>query len=217
MYQRVIVVVEDEDLIRSLIADSLERAGFRVASAANAADARRIIKSVDPDAVILDIDLGQGPSGFDIAEVLRREAQGVGIVFLTSLPDSRFAGQDAGMVHEGEAYLNKSLISESQILIDALEAVLQETITENYRHDRLEARPFAHLSKTQIIVLRLLSEGKTNQQIADLRKRSLGATEGTIARTLEALGITSELDINGRVLAVQKYLTVVKAGKKYSK
>jgi len=56
MYQRVIVVVEDEDLIRSLIADSLERAGFRLASAANAADARRIIKSVDPDAVILDID-----------------------------------------------------------------------------------------------------------------------------------------------------------------
>jgi len=214
MYQRVIVVVEDEDLIRSLIADSLERAGFRVASAANAADARRIIKSVDPDAVILDIDLGQGPSGFDIAEVLRREAQGVGIVFLTTLPDSRFAGQDAPMVYDGEAYLNKSLISESQLLIDALEAVLQETSTENYRHDQLEARPFAHLSKTQIGVLRLLSEGKTNQQIADLRKRSLGATEGTIARTLEALGITSELDINGRVLAVQKYMTVVKAGKK---
>ena len=67
MYQRNIVVVEDDDLLRSLLADSLERAGFRVTTAANAADARRAIHTADPDAVVLDIDLGQGPNGFDIA------------------------------------------------------------------------------------------------------------------------------------------------------
>ena len=214
MYQRVIVVVEDEDLIRSLIADSLENAGFRVASAANAADARRVIRNVDPDAVVLDIDLGKGPNGFDIAEVLRREQKGVGILFLTSLPDPRFAGHESTSINNGEAYLNKSLISESKILLDALETVLRNTNTEKFRHDLLTDRPLGNLSKTQISVLTLLSEGKTNQQIADIRKRSLGATEGTIARTLETLGITSDLDVNGRVAAVRKYFSILKPSNK---
>jgi DNA-binding NarL/FixJ family response regulator len=56
----------------------------------------------------------------------------------------------------------------------------------------------------------MLSEGKTNQQIADLRERSLGSTESMIARTLEALGIQNTKDVNGRVAAVRKYLNVVK-------
>ena len=56
-YQRAVVVVEDDDLVRSLLASYLENAGFLVSSAGNATDARRVINSVDPDAVVLDIDL----------------------------------------------------------------------------------------------------------------------------------------------------------------
>jgi DNA-binding NarL/FixJ family response regulator len=210
MYRRSVVVVEDDDLLRSLLADSLDHAGFDVATAANAADARRIINSVDPDAVILDIDLGRGPTGFDIADILRKESKDIGIVFLTSMPDPRFAGAAADTIPKNEAYLSKALVSESKLLIDALEAVLKESGIRKYRHHELPGRPFANLSRTQIQVLQLLSEGKTNQQIADTRKRSLGATESAISRTLEALGISGDLDTNSRVSAVRKYLTVIK-------
>jgi len=126
MYKRNVVVVEDDDLLRSLLADSLERAGFNVTTAANAADARRAIHTADPDAVVLDIDLGQGPNGFDIAETLRRDSKDVGIVFLTSIPDSRFVGKEYKDIPKNEAYINKSLISESKMIVDALEAVLRD-------------------------------------------------------------------------------------------
>jgi DNA-binding NarL/FixJ family response regulator len=210
MYQRNIVVVEDDDLLRSLLADSLERAGFRVTTAANAADARRAIHTADPDAVVLDIDLGQGPNGFDIAETLRRDSKDVGIVFLTSVPDPRFMGKESKQIPKNEAYVNKSLISESKIIIDALEAVLRESDLKDFRHHEIENRPFGNLSNTQVEIIKLLSEGKTNQQIADLRERSLGSTESMIARTLEALGIQNDKDVNGRVAAVRKYLNVVR-------
>ena len=207
--KRTVVVVEDEDLLRSLISDSLERAGFEVASAANAADARRVIHSVDPDAVLLDIDLGTGPTGFDIAEVLRRQSPEIGIVFLTSMPDPRFIDGDH-KVPSNEGYLSKSLVTESKLVVDALEAVLTETGIEDFRHDELSDRPFAKLSRTQIQVLSLLAEGKTNQQIADARQRSLGATESAVARTLEAIGITGETLMNTRVAAARKYLSVIR-------
>jgi len=210
MYQRNIVVVEDDDLLRSLLADSLERAGFRVTTAANAADARRAIHTADPDAVVLDIDLGQGPNGFDIAETLRRDSKDVGIVFLTSVPDPRFMGKESKQIPKNEAYVNKSLISESKIIIDALEAVLRESDLKDFRHHEIENRPFGNLSNTQVEIIKLLSEGKTNQQIAELRERSLGSTESMIARTLEALGIQNDKDVNGRVAAVRKYLNVVR-------
>ena len=69
MFARHVVVVEDESLLRDLIAKSLEAAGFTVSTAANAADAKRACAAVDPDAVVVDIELGAGPNGFDFADV----------------------------------------------------------------------------------------------------------------------------------------------------
>ena len=46
IYKRTVVVVENDDFLRSLIADSLEKAGFNVATAANGLDAKRMIFSI---------------------------------------------------------------------------------------------------------------------------------------------------------------------------
>lgn len=205
---RTVLVVENEDFLRSLIADSLEKFGFSVATAANGLDAKRIIKSVDPDAAILDIDLGNGPTGLDIAAQLAISSPEIGIIFLTDLPDPRFA-REAHEVKKNQAYLNKSLLSDSTTLVEAVEAVLRESKVENYRHDKLNNRPLSNLSRTQLEILKLIVEGRTNQQIADLRQRSLGATESAITRTLEALGIDRDSDLNVRAEAVRTYFEAV--------
>lgn len=211
VFTRSVVVVEDDAFLRSLLADSLEKSGFDVSTAASASDAKRIIRVVDPDAVVLDIDLGPGPNGFDIADNLRKAAKDVAIVFLTSLPDPRFAGRDKKAVYKNSAYLNKHLLSDTSTLIDALESVLTERGVKGYRHHELEDRPLVNLSRTQIQVLQLLAEGKTNQQIADLRKRSLAATESAITRTLEALGVDAQAEQNVRVAAAMRYAGVVRS------
>jgi DNA-binding NarL/FixJ family response regulator len=210
-YPRTIVVVEDDGFLRSLLADSLESAGFLVSTAANASDAKRVINLVDPDAVILDVDLGRGPTGFDIADRLRAQSDEVGILFLTSLPDPRFAGRDQSAVYKNAAYLNKNMIEDSTTVLNALNAVLTGRDVARYRHNELGDRPFAQLSNTQVQVLRLLAEGKTNQQIADARQRSLGGTESAITRTLEALGIDAQANINVRVAAANKFSHLVKS------
>ena len=208
-YKRSVVVVEDDSFLRSLLADSIEAAGFSVSTAANAADARRVINAVDPDAVVLDIDLGIGPNGFDIADAIRAQSDDTSIVFLTALPDPRFAGREDKAVYKNAAYLNKHLLEDADTLISALEAVLTERSITKFRHHEDDNRPLAHLSRTQIQVLQLLAEGKTNQQIADARQRSLAATESAITRTLEALQIDSSADVNVRVVAAREYLTHV--------
>jgi DNA-binding NarL/FixJ family response regulator len=206
MYKRHVVVVEDEAFLRSLLADYLEQAGFLVTTAASAADARRAIKSVDPDAVVLDIDLGPGPNGLDIGEALLAHSTDIAVVYLTSLTDIRVLDDVGRSIHPRAAYLNKTQIESGDVLVSALESVLQEKDVAAYRHDRNDDRPLANLSLTQIQILKLVSEGKTNQQIADLRQRSLSATEGTISRAFTAIGIDTSVDVNSRVLAATSFL-----------
>ena len=209
MFSRSVVVVEDEDFLRGLLANTLESAGFTVGTASNALDARRVIKNLDPDALVLDVNLGRGLNGFDIAEATRISTPEVAIVFLTDMPDARFAGKDPKSLPKNIAYLNKNLLEDTTTLLDALQAVLTETNVNNFRHDVSESRAFAKLSQTQIQIIQLLAQGNSNQQIAEIRQRSLAATESAIARTLEAMGVDTKSKGNARVEAVSKYLEVM--------
>jgi DNA-binding NarL/FixJ family response regulator len=210
MYARSVLVVEDDALVRSLIASHLEAAGFQVAVAANFTDALRLMKIIDPDGLILDIDLGPGPNGFDLAERVRRQSDEVAILFLTSLSDPRFANSKLDKSASSTTYLNKHLVTDASSLLSALEAALTDTNVEAHRDDLRTDRPLGNLSKLQIQILQLVAQGKTNQQIAVLRGRSIAATESAVSRTLKALGIDVSADINARVVAANEYMLKIK-------
>jgi DNA-binding NarL/FixJ family response regulator len=209
LYARSVVVVEDDSFMRSLLAEYLEKAGFQVSTAATAADAKRLIAAVDPDALVLDIDLGPGPSGLDLANSMSLNSNEVGTVFLTSFSDPRFAGHEMKAAHPRAAYLNKHMLEDSAVLVEALNAVLLERDITTFRHDRRLDRPLANLSNPQVQVLRLIAEGKTNQQIADIRQRSLAATESLVTRTLDALGISTSASVNVRVAAAREFMSQI--------
>ncbi len=203
-FARHILVVEDEHLLRDLLARTLEAMGFVVSTAANAADAKRAVKASDPDAMLVDIELGPGPTGLDLAEVIARQRPDIGVVFLTNLPDPRFMGKDAKAVLKNQAYIRKSAVNSGSELIDAIEAVLKDGVTKEYRHDLASNRPLAQLSKRQLDTLKLVAEGKTNQQIANLRGTSVRAVEAMISRIFQALGLDLGSS-NPRVEAVALY------------
>ena len=208
---RTVVVVENESLLRDLIARSLETAGFEVSTAANAADAKRAVKAADPDVCVVDIELGPGPNGFDFAEYLSREANDVGVVFLTNLPDPRFANRDVKVITQNQAYLRKSQLVDSKELIEAVNAVLKEQDVDKFRHDQNLERPLAELSRRQISVLKLVAEGYSNNQIAEERGTTVRAVEGMVSRIFQALGVEAQGLGNARVEATRMYLSAAGA------
>jgi len=209
--QRTIVVVENESLLRDLIARSLEAAGFDVSTAANAAAAKRAVKATDPDICVVDIELGPGPNGFDLADYLAREVPDVGVVFLTNLPDPRFADRDIKTVTQNQAYLRKSQLVDSKELIEAVNAVLKEVDVDRYRHDQNLERPLAALSRRQISVLKLVAEGHSNNQIAEERGTTVRAVEAMVSRIFTALGVDAQGAGNARVEVTRMYLSAAGA------
>jgi DNA-binding NarL/FixJ family response regulator len=209
MTARLVLVVEDDDLLRELIATALEVRGYAVQTAATIVEAKRLFHATDPDGMVLDVDLGPGPNGFDFAQTARKEAPGTGVVFLTQLPDPRFAVENEQGLPTGIAYLRKSALADLNILYDALDAAMRGESTATHRHDLDKSRPFAALTVKQIEVLHHMASGKSNAQIANVRGTSLKATEDAIRRACQAIGIDSSLEGNSRTSAVTKYLSVV--------
>jgi DNA-binding NarL/FixJ family response regulator len=212
MYSRHVVVVENEPLMRDLIGKTLESAGFKVTTAANAADAKRVHLAIDPDAMVIDIELGPGPDGFDLAAAVLAESPEIAIVFLTNLPDPRLAGKDSKSVPKNAAYLRKSNLVDANELVDALNSVLKSEDASAYRHDLDAKRPLAELSAKQLEVLKQISDGLSNQQIADARGTSVRAVEGMVSRIFEALNIDVQDEGNSRVDAVKKFFIATRPG-----
>ena len=203
---RSVVVVEDDAFLRSLIGNFLANQGFEVHEADNALDAIKLIAKVDPDALVLDIDLGGQLTGVDVANRVNPADNGIALVFLTSLSDFRFANTSVSTDFPNAAYLNKNLLTDPTTLVDALNTVLSEDSVDALRQDKLEDRPLGSLTKTQIKVLQLVASGKTNQQISDERETTIEATEALIARIWKALEIDTSTPGNARVLAAREYL-----------
>jgi DNA-binding NarL/FixJ family response regulator len=203
--KRTVLVVEDEMLIRSLVARQLEHEGFEVFAAANALEARKISDAYEVDVAVIDIELGHGPSGFDLASILRSNDPGIAIVFLTHLPNPKLMGVDNSRIPKNAAYLVKDKVSDSKVLTDAIEATLRERVTEHMRFDITSENKFKDVSRSQIQVFQMMANGLSNHEIAAQRGTSVRAVENLIRRAMA----TANISVDGgqsRVLAVREFL-----------
>jgi DNA-binding LytR/AlgR family response regulator len=82
-----ILIVEDEPLIAEDLRGHLEALGYEVAGHCdNALDAMAEIASAQPDLLLLDINLGDGPDGVQLAEKVRAK-HATPFIFVTSHSD----------------------------------------------------------------------------------------------------------------------------------
>lgn len=78
-----ILLVDDSPIVRSLVSDVLIRHGFTVAEAYDGQAALEMIDEVQPDLVLLDLDMPR-MNGFQVLTRLRRRPKTAPIVMLTS-------------------------------------------------------------------------------------------------------------------------------------
>ena len=80
-----ILVVDDEPRIADICRDYLQRAGFKVSTAGNGADALTIARTKQPDLIVLDLGLPK-MDGLDVTKALRKYSS-VPIIMLTARVD----------------------------------------------------------------------------------------------------------------------------------
>ncbi|MGA7194283.1 MAG: response regulator transcription factor [Anaerolineales bacterium] len=204
MAKQHILLVDDHEVVRIGLKSLLERhPQFTVVGEAGSArEALEQVANLKPEVVIMDIRL-PGTSGIEACEEIVNKFPGTKVIMLTSYAEDEmlFSAIRAG----ASGYILKQIGSDD--LVKALEAVsrgealLDPAVTQRVFQEvrravkEEEASAFAHLSQQEKHVLLLVSEGKTNREIA----KALFLGEGTVRNYVSS--ILSKLGVNNRAEA----------------
>jgi two-component system OmpR family response regulator len=127
-----ILVVEDEDPIRELVATALRFTGFTVEPVCSGREALAAARNNAYHLIVLDVNLPD-VDGFEVCRKLRADGNMVPIVFLTARDDP--SDLRAGFTGGGDDYVTKPFSLEELVL--RIEAVLRRTRTPETAHQRL--------------------------------------------------------------------------------
>ncbi len=198
-----ILLVDDHEVVRLGLRALLEHhSQFEVVGeAASAKEAIEGVGRVHPDIVLMDIRL-PGTSGIEACEEIIKTFPETRVVMLTSYAEDEmlFSAIRAG----ASGYILKQIGGED--LIRALEAVgrgealLDSAVTQRVFQEvrravkEEEASAFANLSQQERHVLLLVSEGKTNREIAKALFLGEGTVRNYVSSILSKLGVSNRAE-----------------------
>jgi len=203
MTKQRILLVDDHEVVRLGLRALLERhSQFEVvAEASTARDALEQVEQYSPDVVVMDIRL-PGGSGIEACEEISEKHPNTKVIMLTSYAEDEmlFSAIRAG----ASGYVLKQI--EGEGLVRAIEAVgrgealLDPAVTQRIFQEvrkaakEEEASAFAALTQQEKHVLMLVSEGKTNREIAKALFLGEGTVRNYVSSILSKLGVSNRAE-----------------------
>jgi DNA-binding NarL/FixJ family response regulator len=203
MAKQRILLVDDHEVVRLGLRALLERhPRFEViAEASTAREAIDRVKQYSPDVVVMDIRL-PGGSGIEACEEITENYPNSKVIMLTSYAEDEmlFSAIRAGAA----GYVLKQIGGED--LVKAIEAVgrgealLDPAVTQRIFQEvrkaakEEEASAFAALTQQEKHVLVLVSEGKTNREIAKALFLGEGTVRNYVSSILSKLGVSNRAE-----------------------
>jgi DNA-binding NarL/FixJ family response regulator len=198
-----ILLVDDHEVVRLGLKALVEHhPQFEVVGEAiTAKEAIEQAEKILPDIVLMDIRL-PGASGIEACEVITEKFPEIRVVMLTSYAEDEMlfsairAGASGYVLKQiGGDDLIRALesVSKGEALLDP--AVTQRVFQEVRRAVKEEeASAFANLSQQEKHVLLLVSEGKTNREIAKALYLGEGTVRNYVSSILSKLGVSNRAE-----------------------
>lgn len=211
-----LLVIEDDAFTRASIVGALTGQGIDVVdSVGTSAEAINSFEKNAPDAILLDLDLGYGPTGLDLARAFRLRNPNVGLVMLTSYTDPRLLRSNLPDIPAGTEYLVKNNINEIESVARAVNSAIAFNSGTKSRQTQTRndiPREIQGMTDIQVETLRMVAQGHTNSEIAKQRYVSEKAVEQTIAKIAKALDIPAATNQNQRVHIARVYFRLTGQG-----
>ena len=195
-----IMVVDDHEVVRLGLKNLLARQpGWDVvAETGTVASAVQLADEHEPDVVVMDIRLSDG-SGIDACRKIVQAHPQIKVIMLTSFAEDEllFNAISAGAV----GYVLKQVGNDD--LVRAIEtiargdALLDPSVTGQVLaklRDSTRSQAFSDLSERELKVLALISQGKTNREIAANLYLGEGTVRNYVSNILDKLGLSNRAE-----------------------
>ena len=200
-----VMLVENDRTLLTMLANSLAQFGQNISAIANnSTDALKIFNKISPEVVILDIDLGDAINGIELGTIMQKSNPNVGLIFLTSFNDDRFAFISKKEIPKNYVYLRKQEIGNVKTLSNAI-LELARNLKKSNKSAAMDKTYYSELSDRDVELMRHISKGYSNKKIAKILKIEQKSCENAISRLFKKLEIPAGKDSNQRVLLTRKY------------
>ena len=199
-----ILLVDDHEVVRLGLATLLEDVPdvILAGEAGSGKEALQVCESLEPDLVILDIRLPD-QSGVEVCRQISARWPQIKVIILTSYVSEDLIAETilAGAV----GYVRKQVGNEE--LLRAIEAVrhgealldpqtTQRVLQRLRRAEGLiDASAFRRLSRRELEVLHLVSQGKSNREIAETLAVSEKTVRNHVSSLLEKLNLSNRVEL----------------------
>jgi signal transduction histidine kinase/CheY-like chemotaxis protein len=175
-----ILIVDDDDSIRSLLHQEFSDAGYLVEEATNGKEALTIIRNHRPDLIVLDVMMPE-MNGFDVAAILKNDPQTMDIpIIVLSIVQDKARGYRIGvdryltkpidtgrlftevgaLLEQGKSRKKVMVVDEDAAAVKTLSDVLQAKGYQVVESDGKELVEKAIASQPDIIILNSVFSGK---------------------------------------------------------
>jgi DNA-binding NarL/FixJ family response regulator len=206
------MIVEDEGLCRDMLKISL---GFVpnlqvVDAVADGGTAIEAANRLEPDVILMDIELGSDPNGIAAGRVIKEQHPNMGIVILSSHRERQYLSLISAEESSGWSYLLKQSVSDAGALARAIEGaasglVVMDPAVVNSLKPR-KGSLTAGLTPRQQEVLNMMAQGYNNAAIADKLVLGTKSVENYINAIYQELSLSHNGPLPPRVQAVLTYL-----------
>jgi DNA-binding NarL/FixJ family response regulator len=176
---QIVLVADDDDDVRTLLAEVLDAEGYDVLLAAGGDAALALARKQPPAAAVLDVSM-PGLSGWEVCHRLRRDhGDAIGIVMVSGVRTESY-DRVAGLLLGADDYLVKPF-DPSELMV-RVRRLLE-------RAPRVP--PFHQLTPRELEVLTLMAEGYDQREIASRLVISPKTAASHIQHIIEKLGVHS--------------------------
>lgn len=208
MYKNQIVIVEDEPVIAAQIELYLENGGYQVAGIAYDADAAvELFEHAQPDAVLLDIQLGRMQSGIQLGNLLHHQYR-IPFLYITSYSDTATLEKAKHTFPAGylvKPFNESGLIAALTVALHASKHQHQAVIQPLPGLQQINRKIADPISEREFEIIQKVYEGLSNQQIADALFLSIHTVKQHLKSIFFKLDVASRSGMLARVreLALQ--------------
>jgi len=207
-----LVLVDDHTMLRHGLRRTLRESGFEVVGeASNGRAGVQLVRELKPDVVVMDLEMPQ-MNGIEATQAIVDADPGARVLMLTVSTD----GDDVldALAAGACGYLLKTAPPEETVRAIAAAHAGDSTISpgvagrlvERVRGDaaRPLSPPPSPLTRRELEILRLIAEGRENNEIADILVISPSTAKNHVAHVLDKLGMENR--VQAAVYAVRNGL-----------
>jgi len=207
-----VLIVEDEGLFRDMLKIYLGSIpNLEVVEAVS--DGEAAIEAADrlqPDVVLLDIELGSQPNGIAAGRAIKQQNANIGIIVLSAHKERKYLSLVAREEYSGWSYLLKQSVSDASALVRAIEGtasglVVMDPCVVNSMKPR-SGSITSRLTPRQQEVLAMMAQGYNNAAIAEKLVLGTKSVENYINAIYQELSLNHDDSLHPRVQAVLSYI-----------